>query len=130
MAFAFVADTQANNQSIMVSTPFPMSSAQQSVSGIPFSPIRNPIDRTQQSFQIQQPTDIKFSAKHTGLYLYLIRLLRPIWKKKCVDISKVESTITYEHCSEILGELYALKAFLEDMPMSNYSGESEDCVVD
>lgn len=105
----------------MVSTPFPMGAAQQSMFSVPFSPVRTPMDRTQSTFQMQQPTDVKYSAKHTGLYLYLIRLLRPIWKKKCVDINKLESTLSYAHCSEILSELYALKAFLEDVPLCNYS---------
>lgn len=109
----------------MVSTPYPMAGPQQSVSGIPFSPVRSQVDRTQQTFQMQQPSDVKYSAKHTGLYLYLIRLLRPIWKKKCIDIAKVESTLTYQHCSEIISELYALKAFLEEIPLSNYTGNSE-----
>lgn len=107
----------------MVSTPYPM--GQQQMSGISYSPIsRNLGERTQtqqpQPFAIQQPQDIKYSPKHTGLYLYLIRLLRPIWKKKCI-VDGV-SSLTHDNCSEILNELYALKAFLEDTPLNNYSG--------
>lgn len=98
-----------------------MGAAHQSVSSVPFSPVRNQMDRTQQSFQIQQPSDVKYSAKHTGLYLYLIRLLRPIWKKKCIDVNKLDTSLSYKHCSEILSELYALKAFLDEIPLCNYS---------
>lgn len=111
----------------MVSTPYPIGSAHQPVSSLPFSPISRSIsDRSQhaQPFQIQQPTDIKYSAKHTGLYFYLIRLLRPIWKKKCISASDgISSSLTHENCSQILNELYALKSFLEDIPLNNFSGE-------
>lgn len=110
----------------MVSTPYPMGQQPQ-MSGIQFSPIsRN--NQTQQQPQpfsiqhIQQPQDIKYSPKHSGLYLYLIRLLRPIWKKKCIISVNGVSSLTYENCSEILSELYALKAFLEDVPLHNFSG--------
>lgn len=110
----------------MVSTPFPM--GQQQMSGLSYSPIsRNLGDRSQtqqpQPFAIQQPHDIKYSPKHTGLYLYLIRLLRPIWKKKCIISTDGVSSLTHENCSEILNELYALKAFLEEIPLNNFSGK-------
>lgn len=112
----------------MVSTPYPM--GQQQLPGLPYSPIsRNMNERTQtqqpQQFSIQTPQDIKYSPKHTGLYLYLIRLLRPIWKKKCIVSVDGVSSLTHENCSEILSELYALKAFLEDIPLNNFSGKVE-----
>lgn len=111
----------------MVSTPFPM--GQQQMPGLSYSPIsRNLGDRSQtqqpQPFSIQQPQDIKYSPKHTGLYLYLIRLLRPIWKKKCIISTDGVSSLTHENCSEILNELYALKAFLEEIPLNNFSGKN------
>lgn len=101
---------------------------QQQVSGLPYSPIsRNLNERNQtqqpQPFSIQQPQDIKYSPKHSGLYLYLIRLLRPIWKKKCIVTTEGISSLTHENCSEILNELYALKSFLEDIPLNNFCGK-------
>lgn len=109
----------------MVSTPYPM--GQQQLSGLPYSPISRSLaerSQTQQSqpFSIQQPQDVKYSPKHTGLYLYLIRLLRPIWKKKCILSTDGVSSLTHQNCSEILNELYALKSFLEEIPLNNYSG--------
>lgn len=109
----------------MVSTPYPM--GQQQLTGLPYSPIsRNLCERTQtqqpQPFSIQQPQDVRYSPKHTGLYLYLVRLLRPIWKKKCTLSTDGISSLTHQNCSEILSELYALKAFLEDIPLNNLSG--------
>lgn len=111
----------------MVSTPYPM--GQQQMSGLSYSPIsRGLAERTQtqqpQPFTIQQPQDIKYSPKHRGLYLYLVRLLRPIWKKKCIVSTNGISSLTHEHCTEILSELYALKSFLEDVPLNNFSGKS------
>lgn len=109
----------------MVSTPYPMGQQSQ-MSGIQFSPIaRNNQTQQPQPFSmqhLQQPQDIKYSPKHSGLYLYLIRLLRPIWKKKCIISTSGVSSLTYDNCAEILRELYALKAFLEEVPLNSFSG--------
>lgn len=113
----------AGNPNIMVSTPYPM--GQQQIPGLPYSPIsRNLGERTQlqQTQPFTQPQDIKYSPKHTGLYLYLVRLLRPIWKKKCIVSTDGISSLTHENCSEILSELYALKAFLDETPLNSFSG--------
>lgn len=109
----------------MVSTPYPM--GQQPMSNVSYSPIsRNFGERTQtqqpQQFSMQ---DVKYSPKHTALYLYLIHLLRPIWKKKCIISPEGISSLTHAHCSDILHELYAFKAFLEDIPLNNLSGNIE-----
>lgn len=111
---------------MMVSTPYPMGQQQQQMTGLSYSPIsRNLGDRTQiqQTQPFSQPQDIKYSPKHKGLYLYLVRLLRPIWKKKCIVSTDGVSSLTHENCSEILTELYALKAFLEETPLNNFSGK-------
>lgn len=113
----------------MVSTPYPMTSSQ-TMSSLPYSPVRGQNVRPpqlQQTFQIQQPQDIKYSPKHTGLYLYMMRLLRPIWKKKCIILPEGVSSLTHQNCSEILGELYALKAFLDETPLNSYSGMDIRC---
>ncbi|KAB0800462.1 hypothetical protein PPYR_06202 [Photinus pyralis] len=61
-----------------------------------------------------------YSSKHNGLYLYLGRILRPIWNLHCVDklgISQKEqvllkSTINSEDCVLILSHLNSLWMFL------------------
>ena len=121
----FPTETQGPNPNIMVSTPYPMGQQSQ-MSGLSYSPIsRNNQSQQPQQFSmqhIQQPQDIKYSPKHTGLYLYIIRLLRPIWKKKCIISTTGVSSLTHENCTQILSELYALKAFLEEVPLHSYSG--------
>lgn len=75
----------------------------------------------------QQPfhqlQDIIYSPKHTALYIYLIRLLKPIWKKKCIITPEGVSSLTYQNCADILCELRALKAFIEEIPLNNFSGK-------
>lgn len=56
--------------------------------------------------------NIVYSAKHDGLYLYVARLLRPIWKLRCVD-ANLCSTLSQADCTVILDDLYAIKAFLD-----------------
>lgn len=68
-----------------------------------------------------EAANINYSAKHAGLYLHVARLLRPIWKKRCVD-SKLCSLITQFDCIEILEDLYAIKSFLEVHSVSDLSG--------
>nr|XP_023029758.1 nuclear pore complex protein Nup155 [Leptinotarsa decemlineata] len=60
-----------------------------------------------------------FSAKHNGLYLYLSRILRPIWYRRCIERTTVDgktitnlSTISSEDCISILTNLTALHNFL------------------
>lgn len=114
----FNLDTQGSNANIMVSTPYPMS--QQRGEQMSFS-ARSLNERgAQQPFH--QLQDIIYSPKHTGLYLYLIRLLKPIWKKKCIISPEGVSSLTYQNCADILCELRALKAFIEEIPLNNFSG--------
>ncbi|XP_053970658.1 nuclear pore complex protein Nup154 [Hylaeus anthracinus] len=66
-------------------------------------------------------TDIplqQFSAKHNGLYLYVGRILRPIWNMRCIkqevnNKPQISSTISAEQVTWILGLLQALKSFLK-----------------
>ncbi|XP_060525435.1 nuclear pore complex protein Nup155 isoform X2 [Cylas formicarius] len=62
---------------------------------------------------------VNFSAKHNGLYLYLCRILRPIWNRRCADKVHIDgktisnqSTITSAECMQILANLSALHNFL------------------
>lgn len=114
-----------NTSNVMVSTPYPMALPQQK-NPLSYSPIarsQNLWSQQTPQFKLQQPQDINYSPKHTGLYLYLVRLLRPIWKKKCVIMPQCNSSISYQDCSEILDDLYALKGFLDSLPLNNLSGE-------
>lgn len=74
--------------------------------------------------QVQQNPEISYSAKHSGLYLYITRLLRPIWKKRCIVLPQCTSSINELDCAQILEDLYATRAFLENLPVSNVSGKS------
>ncbi|CAG9854038.1 unnamed protein product [Phyllotreta striolata] len=60
-----------------------------------------------------------FSPKHNGLYLYLSRILRPIWHRRTVDklcldgkIVTNHSTVTSEDCIFILNYVTSLHNFL------------------
>lgn len=53
----------------------------------PFSPKQSP------TFEISSP--FVLSAKHNGLYLYLGRILRPIWNKCCVQKMAVDPVKIY-----------------------------------
>uniref|UniRef100_A0A1A9WLY6 Uncharacterized protein n=1 Tax=Glossina brevipalpis TaxID=37001 RepID=A0A1A9WLY6_9MUSC len=63
---------------------------------------------------------IVYSAKHDGLYLYVTRLLRPIWKLRCTD-NNLNSSLNQNDCILILEELYALRNFLEANSMNEIS---------
>ncbi|XP_059616313.1 nuclear pore complex protein Nup154 [Phlebotomus argentipes] len=103
------------------STPFPASrpasAIQQSLlqqTQTPGSPIQNV---SNVNFNTSQGVDISsnlmYSAKHTGLYLHVSRLLRPIWRRRCLQQSTLfTSSITLQDCGQILSDLYAIKAFL------------------
>lgn len=113
---------------MMVSTPYPMAPQHQQ-SMISFSPIsRNLGDRAMPQQPYPPMQDVIFSPKHAGLYLYLIRLLRPIWKKKCITSTDGFSSLTHEDCSDILSELRALKVFLEEIPLNIFSGMQSICL--
>ncbi|KAK0174071.1 hypothetical protein PV328_007188 [Microctonus aethiopoides] len=60
----------------------------------------------------------QFSAKHGGLYLYVGRILRPIWNIRCIKQEtvngkiQIHSTVTAMQIGWILGHLQALRSFL------------------
>lgn len=48
------------------------------------------VPHVQQSTNVSYPnfelsTPFVFSAKHNGLYLYLGRILKPIWNRRCIE---------------------------------------------
>lgn len=119
---------------MVVSTPYSVGGGQQRNTSLPFSPVAPPANawspqQPPQHFNQQPPQDITYSAQHSALYLYVARLLRPIWMKKCVILPQCISSISYQDCAEILDDLYALKAFFDAIPMSNLSGEFESLAI-
>ncbi|KAL9930126.1 nuclear pore complex protein Nup154 isoform 1-T2 [Glossina fuscipes fuscipes] len=73
---------------------------------------------------------VVYSAKHDGLYLYVTRLVRPIWKLRCTD-SNLNSNLNQNDCTLILEELYAIRNFLEansvnelSCTLRNYSAQA------
>ncbi|XP_014228329.1 nuclear pore complex protein Nup154 [Trichogramma pretiosum] len=61
----------------------------------------------------------QFSAKHGGLYLYIGRILRPIWNLRCIKQdsnqagkTQIFSTVNSTQVGWILGHLQALRSFL------------------
>lgn len=68
-------------------------------------------------------TNLCYSFKHAGLYLHISRLLRPIWKKKCIVAADGNSSLTNFDCAHILDDLYGVKSFIDTFStnsMSNY----------
>lgn len=63
---------------------------------------------------------IIYSSKHDGLYIYVARLLRPIWKIRCVN-EDLNSKLTQADCTFILEDLYALKNFLDSNSVNDLS---------
>ncbi|XP_075151882.1 nuclear pore complex protein Nup154 isoform X2 [Haematobia irritans] len=66
---------------------------------------------------------VMYSFKHDSLYIYVARLLRPIWRTRCVD-DKLNSKLTQIDSTIILEDLYAIRHFLE----SNSINENQ-CTV-
>ncbi|XP_077271412.1 nuclear pore complex protein Nup154 isoform X2 [Temnothorax americanus] len=71
--------------------------------------------------QMGLSTDIglqHFSAKHSGLYLYVGRILRPIWNVRCIkqetisNKNVISSTVPATQIAWILSHLQALRSFL------------------
>lgn len=74
-----------------------------------------------QSLDLAAGTGLAFSYKHDGLYLHVSRLVRPLWKKRCLTANG-HSSITYNQCADVLDELYAVRDFIESLPMNNATG--------
>ncbi|KAL0269136.1 UNVERIFIED_CONTAM: hypothetical protein PYX00_006963 [Menopon gallinae] len=83
---------------------------------------------------IQDLSSIAYSAKHNGLYIYVGRILRPLWSErivvKVVTDAKQQflcSKITSEDCIWILGYLHSVKSFLEKN--SQFTMNAGPCAV-
>ncbi|KAL7738924.1 hypothetical protein ACLKA6_016926 [Drosophila palustris] len=104
-----------------MSTPMP-NTGNSGAMGTQYTQPISPISVTQPTQQQQQhqhsalPVSdsslIIYSAKHDGLYLFVSRMLRSVWKLHCVD-ENLCSRLTSNDCSILLIELRALRNFLE-----------------
>lgn len=103
---------QDSGPRMFMSTPYA-----QSRPAPPSSPMgqnmMTPINPTFQQPQQMEMFNLKYSAKHGGLYIHIARILRPLWNRRCMDIEKLASTITIYDCNQILTDLFAVRSFLE-----------------
>lgn len=86
----------------------------------PLSPITGQ-DTGHDGLIVNDYSTVIYSAKHDGLYLYVARLLRPIWKKRCVD-ANLCSTLTQADCTLILDDLFSLKVFMDTYTVNELCG--------
>ncbi|XP_052750627.1 nuclear pore complex protein Nup154 [Galleria mellonella] len=102
------------NQSLMPQSPF----HQNVMSPTPFnqSSFMSSPQQRDPSFPIQ----VEYSAKHNGLYIYIGRILAPIWNLKCVTKSSTPdnkefmcSKVTGEDCAYIAQKLQRVCAFMQ-----------------
>ncbi|KAJ8921993.1 hypothetical protein NQ315_008631 [Exocentrus adspersus] len=117
----------------IISTPAPHQLQQ---GGYPQSPnLSQTLSPHQTSFNA--PSPFTFSPKHNGLYLYLGRILRPVWNRRCTDsvctdgkTVIITSTINSEDCICILNNLTALHNFLTcNTQFSNITSTSTSTAV-
>ena len=60
-------------------------------------------------------SEIQFSPRHNGLYLYLSRLLRPIWNFPLLSSSSpdLKSSLSLPQLSSVMSQLHDLRVWLE-----------------
>lgn len=108
----------AGQHTYMPSMSTPIGSPVHLASGLNMSPIA-PSYSNAENLPSDQ-VEVQFSARHDAIYLYLARILRPIWSLKTANAQTVEinhkilvNTITLEEVSLILKRLVELRRFLE-----------------
>ncbi|KAM7353005.1 nuclear pore complex protein Nup154 [Cochliomyia hominivorax] len=124
---------QRNSPQMFMSTPVTSSGSGSTIQNIPMqSPLQhstqNPLSPiyNQNSFigsgiaPFNDMNTIIYSSKHDGLYIYVARLLRPVWKIRCVS-EDLNSKLTQADCTYILEYLYALKNFLDSNSVNDLS---------
>lgn len=110
--------SSAHNGTFMPSMSTPLSSPIHSSTGINVSPIGPNFNNS--STLGSDQVDVQYSARHDAVYLYLARILRPIWLLKAATAESKDSnhkylinTATIEEISLYLKRLTELKKFLE-----------------
>uniref|UniRef100_A0A182IXE0 Nucleoporin Nup133/Nup155-like N-terminal domain-containing protein n=1 Tax=Anopheles atroparvus TaxID=41427 RepID=A0A182IXE0_ANOAO len=71
--------------------------------------------------QVVDSAHFHYSAKHTALYLHMCRMMRSIWNRPCID-ERFHSTVSQADCAALLEDLYALRRFLETVPLCSMLG--------
>ncbi|XP_045785150.1 nuclear pore complex protein Nup154 [Maniola jurtina] len=106
---------QTLQQNMMSPTPFNQSSY-----------MGNVTQQTRDNFPLQA----EYSAKHNGLYIYVGRILCPIWNLKCVTKSMtpdnkefMSSKVTGEDCAYIVMKLQRVAAFVQRLMAPPHSEE-------
>ncbi|KAL4703015.1 hypothetical protein ACJJTC_010001 [Scirpophaga incertulas] len=85
---------------------------------------------TQQHREPNYPVPIEYSAKHNGMYIYVGRILYPIWNLKCVSKSHTPdnkefmcSNVTGEDCAYIVHKLQRAASFMQRTVAPPHSDE-------
>ncbi|KAJ8681583.1 hypothetical protein QAD02_017375 [Eretmocerus hayati] len=113
------------NQTTDLHTTFPCVTAADLRTSTPRMPafdnrmslLRTPVPQQQTGPNVDSALQ-QFSAKHGGLYLYIGRILRPIWSIRCIKQESANgknhilSTVNANQIGWILGHLQALRSFL------------------
>ncbi|XP_073944058.1 nuclear pore complex protein Nup154 [Choristoneura fumiferana] len=75
---------------------------------------------TQQQRDSNYPMQVEFSAKHNGIYIYVGKILAPIWNQKCVSKSLtpdnkefMSSRVSGEDCAFTVQRLQRVDMFLQ-----------------
>ncbi|XP_075969524.1 nuclear pore complex protein Nup154 [Anticarsia gemmatalis] len=104
------------NQSMMPQSPF----HQSMMSPTAFNQSSFVGNVTQQQRDPNFAMPVEYSAKHNGLYIYIGRILSPIWSLKCVTMSQtpdnkefMSSKVTGEDCAYIVQKLHRVAAFMQ-----------------
>ncbi|KAL0842019.1 hypothetical protein ABMA28_014235 [Loxostege sticticalis] len=114
------------NQSMMPQSPF----QQNMMSPTPFNQTSFVGNVTQQQRDPNFPIQVEYSAKHNGLYIYIGRILAPIWNLKCVSKSLTPdnkefmcSNVTGEDCAYIVQKLQRVAGFMQRVVAPPHSDE-------
>ncbi|XP_041977071.1 nuclear pore complex protein Nup154 [Aricia agestis] len=77
------------------------------------------------------PVQAEYSAKHNGMYIYVGKILAPIWNLKCVSKSQtpdnkefMTSKVTGEDCAYIVKKLQRVANFLQRVAAPPHSEEN------
>ncbi|VVC96001.1 unnamed protein product [Leptidea sinapis] len=114
------------NQSMLPSSPYQQNL--RSPTGFNQSSLTGNVTQQARDYQLQ----VEYSAKHNALYIYIGRVLAPIWNLKCVTKSltpdKTEfmlSNVTGEDCAFVARKLQRAASFLQRVVVSHAQNTDE-----
>ncbi|XP_050544932.1 nuclear pore complex protein Nup155 isoform X2 [Daktulosphaira vitifoliae] len=81
-----------------------------------------------------ETTSVQYSSKHNGLYLFVSRLLRPLWNIRAVNMETTDgktyivNTVSPDDCSFVASHLQTLHSFMNNYSkmLASYSKISND----